>query len=103
MFSWFSRRFGEDWLVRPEMAVFFFVCTIFVLILVPVFFGHISQGGSVGRQAFWGTAGAIGAPALLFLWIGMWRYWLKCAQTECFAPGCVSVLPLPKRAAQNLV
>jgi hypothetical protein len=77
MSFWLWKKLRDDWIVKPRAAVVFLVCSVFVLVLIPVFFGHISQGGSVARQIFWGAVGAIGAPATLFLWIGMWRYWAR--------------------------
>jgi hypothetical protein len=80
------RSFKEDWLITPRAARLFFASTIFVLALIPVFQGRVDPA----TLALWMRIsltifGMVGTLALLFLWIGMWRYWARVDDSRVYA------------------
>jgi hypothetical protein len=76
MFSLIWGKFSDEWLNTARAAVLFFICSILTLALIPAFLGKLpSNGRSFWFEVFWGGLGVVGAPAVLFLWVGMWRYW----------------------------
>jgi hypothetical protein len=62
-------RFDEQWIGTRRAAQLFLIATLFVLALLPVFLGMI-EPGRLSRLAnvCWG---------IVFLWLGMWRYWAR--------------------------
>ena len=67
----------DDWLITPQAARLFLVSTIFVLALIPVLQGMVDPA----RMMLWMRIpltifAMIGTLALLFLWIGMWKYFV---------------------------
>jgi hypothetical protein len=70
-----ARKLSDDWLVSSGAVKLFILSTIFVLVLIPLFLGYAQGQTSTAKQVFWEAAGVLGAPATLFLWHGMWRYW----------------------------
>lgn len=74
LFEWFK----DDWLVSRRAVKLFSVSTVFVLATFPIFSGHIDPGSqSVLYKLLWGVEGVLGTLSIFFLWIGMWRYWLR--------------------------
>jgi hypothetical protein len=78
MFSFIWNKLSDEWLGTSRASLLFIACSVFTLALIPVFLGLISgKGGSLLFQACWGSIGVLGAPATIFLWIGMWKYWAR--------------------------
>jgi hypothetical protein len=77
MLAWLWRNLGDDWLVSARAATLFRVSTILVLASLPIFLGYVHGEMSTWKQVVWGTEGVLGAPAIFFLWSGMWRYWAR--------------------------
>lgn len=74
-----DRRSGaDDWLISPIASKAFLFCTICVVALTPFFMGSIDTTKMTFWQRLpWGTLGLVGGPAIIFLWFGMWRYWMR--------------------------
>ncbi|MGC1381235.1 MAG: hypothetical protein WA814_09485, partial [Candidatus Baltobacteraceae bacterium] len=70
-------RFDERWIGTRRAAQLFFVASLFVLGLLPVFLGRIEPSDKPSANVFWGIVGVGGAFSVLFLWLGMWRYWAR--------------------------
>ncbi len=86
MLSFIWGRLTDEWFATSRAFLLFFVCSILTLALVPVFLGRISgREASRWLELFWGTIGVLGAPATLFLWIGMWRYWARLDRSSRWA------------------
>jgi hypothetical protein len=76
VFSQMWKNLTDEWLSKSQAVVLFSLCSVLTLALIPVFLGRIhGHEGSLLFQTFWGSLGLLGAPATLFLWVGMWRYW----------------------------
>jgi hypothetical protein len=74
------RKLSNEWLVSSTAVKLFILSSIFVIVLIPVLFTYVihAQGRtSTAEQIFGGAIGVLGAPATLFLWHGMWRYWAR--------------------------
>lgn len=73
-----TKRFGDDWLTSRSAVNWFLIATFFALTITPVAFGVIDMT----RLQYWlrfllGLLAIAGAPAALFLFYGMWAYWLR--------------------------
>ncbi len=69
---------ADDWLMSSGVAKLFFASTFLVFALFPVLQGWID----LTKMAFWmriswTILGVLGTCALLFLWFGMWVYWVR--------------------------
>jgi hypothetical protein len=74
--SW--KRMVDDWLTSSLVAKLFFASTILVLALFPVSQGWID----LARMSLWMRIVLtifymLATCALLFLWFGMWTYWVQ--------------------------
>jgi hypothetical protein len=74
----FYNWFKDDWLVSRRAVKLFLVAALFVLGTIPIFLGKIDPA----KLAFWmnfplGIGGILGPISVFFLWIGMWRYWIR--------------------------
>lgn len=79
-------RFKDDWLITRQAARLFFVSTILVLALTPVFLGRVvTTNMPLWMRVPWGILGIVGPLALFFLWIGMWRYWVRVDDSKAYA------------------
>ena len=70
--------YKDEWLVGRQAARLFLVSALLVLAMTPVFLGKVNTA----KMAFferlpWGILGVLGPIALFFIWIGMWRYWVR--------------------------
>jgi hypothetical protein len=71
-------KFSDDWIVSPTANRLFFFSVLFTLGLVPVVLDHVD----IENMSFWPRllltiTSMIGVVAILFLWFGMWRYWMR--------------------------
>jgi hypothetical protein len=74
IFSWFS----DDWIVSPVARRLFLVSTLLVVAITPFFLGYVD----ISRMSFWerfpwGILFLVGPLGMFFLWLGMWRYWVR--------------------------
>jgi hypothetical protein len=74
----FLDLFRDSWIVSPQAARLFLVSVPFVLALTPFLFGWLD----IARVTIWmqiaaGVLGVVGTIASFFLWLGMWRYWMR--------------------------
>lgn len=72
IWTWYK----DSWLVSRKAAKLFFVSTILVFSMVPLFLNMVDTT----KMAFWtrlpwGLLLTLGPIAALFLYFGMWRYW----------------------------
>jgi hypothetical protein len=84
----FYNWFKDDWLVSLRAVKLFLVAAIFVLGTIPIFLGRIDPA----KLAIWmrfplGIEGALGPISIFFLWIGMWRYWIRLDNSSKMAKG----------------
>lgn len=77
---------ADDWLTTSGAAKLFFASTFLVLALFPVFRGWIDPTKmSLLMRISWTTFGALGTCALLFLWFGMWTYWVRLDDSKTYS------------------
>src|SRR6266849_7564276 len=71
-------RFKDEWLITKQAAKLFLVSTFLVLALTPAFLGKIhTDKMPLWERLPWAILGVLGPVALFFLWLGMWRYWVR--------------------------
>ena len=70
-------RFDEGWIATRQAGLLFFIASLFVVALTPVFFGFVEPSTSRIINVFWGVVGVVGAFSIFFLGMGMWRYWAR--------------------------
>jgi hypothetical protein len=74
----FYNWFKDEWLVSRRAANFFFLASLFVLGTIPIFLGKVGTSKpSFWINLAWGTEGVFGPLSIFFVWIGMWRYWIR--------------------------
>jgi hypothetical protein len=82
----FYNWFKDDWLVSRRADKLFLVAVLFILGTIPIFLGRIDPA----RLGFWlrftfGIEGILGPISIFFVWIGMWRYWIRLDNSSKFA------------------
>ena len=78
--------FKDEWLATHQAGRLFLVSTFLVLALTPVFLGRIDTSTmSFWTRLPWGILGILGPIALFFLWLGMWRYWVRLDNSKVWA------------------
>ena len=83
---WVPNRLSEDdWLTSSKIAKLFFVSSLLVIALTPVFSGVDTSKMTFWHRLPWGLLGIVGPIALFFLWFGMWRYWLRLDNSRVWA------------------
>jgi hypothetical protein len=82
------RKLSDEWLVSSAAVKLFILSTIFVVVLIPVLFIYAQGQASTAKQMFGGAIGVLGAPATLFLWQGMWRYWARIDHSRIWIKRC---------------
>ena len=71
-------KFRNDWFDTQRAVTLFVVSTLLVLALTPVFLGQVDPNRlTFWARLPWGILGILGPIALFFLWLGMWRYWVR--------------------------
>jgi hypothetical protein len=80
-----SSLLRDDRLLSRRFAKLFFLSAILVIALTPVFAGVDTTKMSFWRRLPWGLLGVFGPIGLLFLWFGMWRYWVRIDNSEAGA------------------
>ena len=74
IWNWYK----DAWLLSRQAAYLFFGSTLLVLSLTPLFLGWLDPS----RMSFWsrlplGILWTAAPIALIFLYFGMWRYWVR--------------------------
>ncbi|MGH9790674.1 MAG: hypothetical protein ACRD5W_05640 [Candidatus Acidiferrales bacterium] len=78
--------FDDDWLMTRRACWLFITSTFFVLALTPVFLGWIDADNiTLAERVMFGVLGIAGSVSLFFLWIGMWRFWVRVDQSPAMA------------------
>jgi uncharacterized BrkB/YihY/UPF0761 family membrane protein len=73
-----SSLLRDDWLVSRLSMKLFFLSALLVIAMTPVFMGVIDTNKMTFLQRLpWGILGVVGPLGLFFLWLGMWRYWVR--------------------------
>jgi len=78
-FVWLpSRLLEDDWLISKWTRRLFFLSALCVLIFTAEFFLNIDTS----RMSFWqrlpfGLTGLVEPFGTIFIWLGMWRYWVR--------------------------
>jgi hypothetical protein len=67
----------DDWLISRRTTILFFVSAVLVIALTPVFRGMDTTNLTFWQRLPWGILGIVGPIGLFFLWLGMWRYWVR--------------------------
>jgi hypothetical protein len=74
----FLDSFRDDWIVSRQAARLFLVSVPFILALTPFLFGWVNfTRMTIWMQIAGGVVGVTGPIASFFLWLGMWRYWMR--------------------------
>ena len=72
-------RFSDRWLVSQQARMIFGIAlmlTILATFAIIKFPGNTIAMSSAAR-IFYGTIGCAGPAGIFFLWLGMWRYWVR--------------------------
>lgn len=77
-----SRLMTNAWLTSRQATRVFYIATLLVIALIPVFLGRVNPAG----LPFWerlpiGLLGIFGPLAFFTLWIGMWVFWARVDQS----------------------
>jgi hypothetical protein len=77
---------ADDWLTSSRAAKLFFAATLLALALFPVFQGWID----FARMSLWMRISLtmfymLATCALLFLWLGMWTYWVRLDESKTYS------------------
>lgn len=68
----------DEWLVSTQASRLFLIAALCVIALLPFFLGLVDPDQmSFWRRLPWGLLGIVGPVSIFFLWIGMWRYWIR--------------------------
>lgn len=76
-FTTFFESRGDEWFFSHSARLSFFVATLFVLGLTPVLWGALPQHPSFWLNLLFGLSGVFGTFALFYLYLGMWRFWIR--------------------------
>lgn len=72
------RHLSDSFLASKTAAMLFLLSSLLTWALTPVFLGDVNTNNPAPLQnLLWGTLGVLGAAGMLFLWLGMWRYWSR--------------------------
>jgi hypothetical protein len=68
--------FRDDRLVSRSYTILFFVCSLLVIAMIPIFRGTVNTSQlSFWGRLHWSFLGVFGTLGMFFLWIGMWFFW----------------------------
>jgi succinate dehydrogenase hydrophobic anchor subunit len=73
----FMSRVSDDWLVSRAAGILFAVSAFIVLALTPLSLGVASVPDTLAGTMFVAILGIVGALSIFFVWMGMWRYWVR--------------------------
>lgn len=69
--------FKDRWLISRQAAWVFFGCTICVGFATPILLGSDPSRIYSWMGSLRDLVGGLSAIGTLFLWLGMWRYWVR--------------------------
>ncbi len=72
-----SSLLRDDWLISRLSVRLFFLSSLLVIAMTPVFIGVDTAKMTFLQRLPWGILGVVGPIGLFFLWLGMWRYWVR--------------------------
>ena len=67
----------DHWLTSRLSVKLFFLSAILVIAITPVFLGVDTTKMTFWQRLPWGILGIVGPFGMFFLWLGMWRYWVR--------------------------
>ena len=67
----------DDWLISRRISMLFFLSALLVLAMTPIFQGVDTTKMTFWHRLPWGILGIVGPFGMFFLWLGMWRYWVR--------------------------
>ena len=67
----------DDWLISRLSMKLFFLSALLVIAMTPIFMGVDTTKMTLLQRLPWGILGVVGPLGLFFLWLGMWRYWVR--------------------------
>jgi hypothetical protein len=70
-------RFRDDWIVSKRAVTLFLVSVPWILALTFLFGWVDFTKPTIWMNIVGGVIGVAGPIALFFLWLGMWRYWVR--------------------------
>ena len=72
-------RFTDEWLVRPQARIAVGTGAVLCLLLSVSFLGVSGPTAtmSFGERLYLTVVACLGTLGALFLWLGMWRYWVR--------------------------
>ena len=71
-------RFRDGWLQGRQAVRMFLVATILVLAITPIWLGLADPARMPPVvRATYTIVAMVGTVATFFLWLGMWRYWVR--------------------------
>lgn len=78
-FLWLpSSWLRDDWLLSRVTAKVFLSAAVCIVALIPVFEGWVSSRNFPGWfQLPWTIIGMVISAGIVFLMLGMWRYWIR--------------------------
>ncbi len=80
--SWLT----DDLLVSRWTPIFFLLSAICIVALTPIFRGSVDiEKMSFWMRLPWTILAIFGTFGLFFLWLGMWRYWVRLDDSSVWA------------------
>jgi len=76
-FWWVPKVFSDDWLATRLAAILFFFSTFCVLVFTPVFPNLNASLIYLWQRILSTVLALVVTVGIFFLWIGMWRYWMR--------------------------
>ena len=74
----------DDWLVSRLSMRLFLLSALLVMGVTPIFLGVDTTKMTFWQRLPWGILGIIGPFGLIFLWLGMWRYWVRIDESSAW-------------------
>lgn len=80
-----ARAFKDEWLTTRQAVRLFSLSCALVLAVTPFFFGVDVSRMPLFERLPLTPLGMFGALAIVFLWLGMWRYWVRIDDSKAYA------------------
>jgi hypothetical protein len=81
--SFFWNRVSDKWLKSRTASLLFAISTVVILAMTAIWFDYVHLSEDVFIQnLFLAVAGVLSVASIVFLWGGMWSYWLKCDDSK---------------------
>jgi hypothetical protein len=69
--------FKDEWLTCRQAGVLFFISAVLVAAFQPLLHVAAAPSSSAVQRVAHSGLGVVLAISTLFLWVGMWRYWVR--------------------------